>query len=159
MAFVSRKRVGCNERKAVDQELCETGGGSGGGDERGAEEEQAGRVVSRGGRGGGEESEARLQRRLVRGRLEQGRRRRRRRAEEGDAAFCEAFCDEMGPAVLLPRNEHPEMRIASTPCGVFLLSRRVHDNCQSTELSISGRKYQLRQNSDLQTTAAQTFNR
>ena len=66
--------------------------------------------------------------------------------EEGDAAFCEAFCDEMGPAVLLPRNEHPEMqRIASTPCGVFLLSRRVHDNCQSTELSISGRKYQLRQ--------------
>ena len=79
MAFVSRKRVGCNERKAVDQELCETGGGSGGGDERGAEEEQAGRVVSRGGRGGGEESEARLQRRLVRGRLdslEQGRRRR-----------------------------------------------------------------------------------
>lgn len=76
----------CNERKAVDQELCETGGGGGGGDERGAEEEQAGRVVSRGGRGGGEESEARLQRRLVRGRLEQGRRRRRRRAEEGDAA-------------------------------------------------------------------------
>ena len=66
MAFVSRKRVGCNERKAADQELCETGGGGGGGDERGAEEEQAGRVVSRGGRGGGEESEARLQRRLVR---------------------------------------------------------------------------------------------
>ena len=27
-----------NGRKAVDQELCETGGGSGGGDERGAEE-------------------------------------------------------------------------------------------------------------------------
>ena len=44
MAFVSRKRVGCNGRKAVDQELCETGGG-GGGDERGAEEEQAGRVA------------------------------------------------------------------------------------------------------------------
>ena len=65
MAFVSRKRVGCNGRKAVDQELCETGGG-GGGNERGAEEEQAGRVVSRGGRGGGKESEAHLQRRLVR---------------------------------------------------------------------------------------------
>ena len=63
-------------RKAVDQVLCETGGG-GGGDERGAEKEQAGRVVSRGGSGGGEESQAHLQRRLVRGRLEQGRRQRR----------------------------------------------------------------------------------
>ena len=110
MAFVSRKRVGCNGRKAVDQELCETGGG-GGGDERGAEEEQAGRVVSRGGRGGGEESEAHLQRRLVRGRLEQGRRQRRRRAEEGDAAFCDAcdlsffyaFCERDRPAGLLPK--------------------------------------------------------
>ena len=111
-----REQEACNGRKAVDQELCETGGGSGGGDERGAEEEQAGRVVSRGGRGGGEESEARLQRRLVRGRLEQGRRRRRRRAEEGDAAFCEGFCEEMGPAVLLPRNELPVFRIGSTPC-------------------------------------------
>ena len=144
MAFVSRKRVGCNGRKAVDQELCETGGGSGGGDERGAEEEQAGRVVSRGGRGGGEESEARLQRRLVRGRLEQGRRRRRRRAEEGDAAFCEGFCEEMGPAVLLPRNEHPVLRIAFTPCGVSYFQGG------GTELSkycaeISGGKFQLRQ--------------
>ena len=88
-------------RKAVDQVLCETGGG-GGGDERGAEKEQAGRVVSRGGRGGGEESQAHLQRRLVRGRLEQGRRQRRRRAEEGDAAFCEAFCEEIGLLRLLP---------------------------------------------------------
>ena len=94
-----------------------TNAGGGLGDERGAAEEQAGRISSRGGRGGGEESEARLQRRLVRGRLEQGRRRRRRRAEEGDAAFCEGFCEEMGPAVLLPRNELPFLRIAFTPCG------------------------------------------
>ena len=102
MAFVSRKRVGCNGRKAVDQELCETGGG--GGDERGAEEEQAGRVVSRGGRGGGEESEAHLQRRLVRGRAGAGGRQRSNYhggAEEGDAAFCDTFCEEIG---LLPCN-------------------------------------------------------
>ena len=102
MAFVSRKRVGCNGRKAVDQELCETGGG-GGGDERGAEEEQAGRVVSRGGRGGGEESEAHLQRRLVRGRLEQ------EEAEEGDEQRRETrpsatpSASEIGLLRLLPK--------------------------------------------------------
>ena len=144
MAFVSRKRVGSMggrrwirsfARPAVAVVAAM----------REEQRRQAGRVVSRGGRGGGEESEVRLQRRLVRGRLEQGRRRRRRRAEEGDAGFCEGFCEEMGPAVLLPRNEHPVLRIAFTPCGFSYFQGG------GTELSkycaeISGGKFQLRQN-------------
>ena len=95
MAFVSRKRVGCNGRKAVDQELARPAAAAAAMREEQRRSKRVG-SRSRGGRGGGEESKARLQRRWVRGRLEQGRRQRRRRAEEGDAAFCEAFCDEIG---------------------------------------------------------------
>ena len=97
MAFVSRKRVGSMGGRRWIRSFARLPAVAVVAAMREEQRRQAGRVVSRGGRGGGEESEARLQRRLVRGRLEQGRRRwRRRRAEEGDAAFCEAFCDEIG---------------------------------------------------------------
>ena len=69
--------------------------------------------------------------RWVRGRLEQ------EEAEEGDAAFCEAFCEEIGLQPAAARNEHPEIRTLRTPCAAFLLPRRVHQNCQSTS-AISG---------------------
>ena len=101
MAFVSRKRVGCNGRKAVDQELCETGGG-GGGDERGAEEEQAGRVAfaRRAWRRRGEPSAPAAA--IGSWQAGAGGGRGGRRAEEGDAAFCDAFCEEIGLLRLLP---------------------------------------------------------
>ena len=139
MAFVSRKRVGCNGRKAVDQELARPAAAAAAMREEQRRSKRVG-SRSRGGRGGGEEKQAHLQRRLVRGRLEQGRRQRRETSRGGRRGLLRGLLRGDRPAAPASFLKRPISDRTSRPCGVFLLftsrTGAGHEDCQSTPLSI-----------------------